>query len=80
VLLIEENGMDRSIRKLEWHISKFSFCNGISLTHESYSGIDPINPITNYDVSNPSRSITPKVGMVKSRYRSKVPVKRILLS
>jgi hypothetical protein len=30
--------------KLEWHISKLDFCNGISPNGESYNGIYPINP------------------------------------
>ena len=32
------------MKKLEWHISKFGFCNGISPTYENCNGIDPINP------------------------------------
>jgi hypothetical protein len=41
---IERNGITRGMRKLEWHISKFGFCNGISLNGESCNGINPINP------------------------------------
>jgi hypothetical protein len=33
----------RGMSKLEWHISKFDFCNGISPKYESCNGIDPIN-------------------------------------
>jgi hypothetical protein len=39
-----QNGIHRGIGELEWHISKFSFCNGISPSGENWSGIDPINP------------------------------------
>jgi hypothetical protein len=39
-----ENGIGRGTLKLEWHISKFDFCNGISLSCGSCNGIDPINP------------------------------------
>jgi hypothetical protein len=42
---IGENGIDRSMRKLEWHISNFDFCNGIFSSCESCNDIDPINPI-----------------------------------
>jgi hypothetical protein len=38
------NGIDRGMKKLEWHISKSCFCNGIFPKCESYNGIDPINP------------------------------------
>jgi hypothetical protein len=41
---IEQNGITRGISKLEWHISKFDFYNGISPNGESYNGINPINP------------------------------------
>jgi sulfatase maturation enzyme AslB (radical SAM superfamily) len=41
---IGRNGIARGMRKLEWHISKFSFCNNISPIDEYYNGIDPINP------------------------------------
>jgi hypothetical protein len=37
--------MTRGIRKLEWHIYKFDFCNGIFSNCESCNGIDPINPL-----------------------------------
>jgi hypothetical protein len=43
-LVFEVNGIARGIRKLEWHISKFSFCNGISSNGENCNGIYPINP------------------------------------
>jgi hypothetical protein len=42
---IGRNGIARGMRKLEWHISKFGFCNGISSTSENYNGINPINPL-----------------------------------
>jgi hypothetical protein len=41
---IGENGTSRGMLNLEWHISKFEFCNGISLSYGSCNGIDPINP------------------------------------
>jgi hypothetical protein len=41
---IGRNGIDRVMRKLEWHFSTFGFCNGISPNDESSHGIDPINP------------------------------------
>jgi hypothetical protein len=42
------------MKKLEWHISNFSFCNSISIKCESCSGIDPINPLKNHQ--NPRQS------------------------
>jgi hypothetical protein len=41
---IGRNGIDRGIRKLEWHFSKFGFCNGISPIGENCNGMNPINP------------------------------------
>jgi hypothetical protein len=41
---IGENGIYRSMRKLEWHISNFGFYNDIFSSCGSYSGIDSINP------------------------------------
>jgi hypothetical protein len=37
-------GIDRGMKELEWHISKFCICNGISPNGESCNGISPINP------------------------------------
>jgi hypothetical protein len=44
---IDENGIGVGIEKIEWHILKFYFCNGISATRELESGIKPIHPILN---------------------------------
>ena len=41
---IEDNGMGKGMRKLEWHFSNLRFCNDIFPTYEISSGIDPINP------------------------------------
>jgi hypothetical protein len=41
---IDENGIGGDIGKIEWHILKLCFCNGISATCELESGIKPINP------------------------------------
>ena len=46
ILFSGDNGIDRGIEKFEWHISKFSFCNGMSPICELGNGIDPINPIS----------------------------------
>ena len=43
ILLIEENDIASGLKKLEWHITNFTFCNGVSPTGKNYSGIDPIN-------------------------------------
>ena len=32
------------MKKFQWHIYKFGFCDGISPTCELGNGIDPINP------------------------------------
>jgi hypothetical protein len=40
----KQNGIDRGMSKLEWHISKFDFCNDISPKYESCNDINPINP------------------------------------
>jgi hypothetical protein len=40
----KQNSIDRGMSKLEWHISKFDFCNDISPKYESCNDINPINP------------------------------------
>jgi hypothetical protein len=45
---IGRNGIARGMMKLEWHISKFDFYNGISPTSKKYNGINPINPRYKY--------------------------------
>ena len=41
---IGRNGIVRGMRKLEWHIYEFGFCNGIPTTCENCNGINPIDP------------------------------------
>jgi hypothetical protein len=40
----DHNGIGTSTRKLEWHIFKSCFYNGIFLSGESCNSMDPINP------------------------------------
>ena len=47
ILFSGQNGINRGMKNLEWHISKFSFCNGIFPIRELGNGIDPINPNPN---------------------------------
>jgi hypothetical protein len=55
---IDENGIGGDIGKIEWHILKLCFCNGISATCELESGIKPIHPKEKYHHPNENLSVT----------------------
>jgi hypothetical protein len=68
-----QNGIHRGIGELEWHISKFSFCNGISPSGENWSGIDPINPSLDQTWDTNSEASYLRCSTISFRSKGEIP-------